>query len=222
VRVGAAYKSQVTPSFGSDTTTQQSVFRASAMRLPWQASGGLAYQFGPRPFNPRLVTVEDRLAQTKARVENEGEADERSLKQQEKQADDALRAEYFARPRFYVLVTTEVLILGPSPDSVDLGSLYQDSGRVRRSGEHHTLSGRLGAETEAIPDWLKLRAGTYLEPARIVGATDRVHGTFGFDVKLFRWDVFGLIGDFDWWLASAAVDYAREYLSTSFSIGFWH
>jgi hypothetical protein len=121
-----------------------------------------------------------------------------------------------------VLVTTEVLILGPSPDSVDLGSFYQDSSSVRRSGQHHTLSGRLGAETEAVPDWLKLRVGTYLEPARILGATDRVHGTFGFDVKLFRWDVFGLIGDFDSWLASAAVDYAREYLSTSFSIGFWH
>jgi len=41
-------------------------------------------------------------------------------------------------------------------------------------------------------------------------------------VKLFRWNVFGLIGDFDSWSFSAAVDGAREYLSTSFSIGFWH
>jgi len=259
VRVGATYKSQITPSLDSDPNSQQTVFRATALRLPWQGAAGLAYQFGPRPFNPPLVTLEDRiepfvdelerreaerereleraeatyeleptpangalLAQTKARLRREEEADERRLSEREDELEDALRNEYLARPRFYVLVTTEVLVLGTSPGSVDLASFYQDSTNLQRSGESHTLSGRFGVETEAVPDWLKLRAGTYLEPARVSIGRDRVHGTFGFDLKTFSWDVFGLIGDFDSWVASAAVDYARDYLSTSFSIGFWH
>jgi len=260
VRVGAAYKSAVAPSLGSDSTgTDPSVFRATALRLPWQASAGLAYQFGPRPFNPPLVTVEDRiepflddqerreaerdaeleraqaaydaeptpandelLARTKARVRRDEEQDERRLSDREDALDDELRHEYLARPRFYVLVTTELLVLGRSPGSVDLASFYLPTNNVQLSGQHHTLSGRLGVETEAVPNWVKLRAGTYLEPARVVTATDRVHGTFGFDLKLFSWDVFGLIGDFDSWTVSAAGDIARDYLSTSFSIGFWH
>jgi hypothetical protein len=120
------------------------------------------------------------------------------------------------------LVSTELLVLGPTTDSIDLASVYQNRSKVHFSGETLTLSPRLGVETEVIPNWLKLRAGTYLEPARVSGASDRMHGTGGFDVKLFRWNVFGLIGDFDSWLFSVAVDSAREYLSTSFSIGFWH
>jgi hypothetical protein len=260
LRVGAAYKSEVRPGF--DTTVgppEQPVFNTTALRLPWQASAGFAYQFGPRPFNPPLVTAEERarpfrenleldaiarerqleeaeqtyereptpenderLARVKARFRTEEQRDEDRLAEHEQRVNDALLKAYLARPRFYFMVTTELLVLGPTTDSIDLGSVYENRSRVQFSGETLTLSPRLGLESEIAPNWLKLRAGTYLEPARVSGAKDRVHGTFGFDVKLFRWNVFGLVGDFDSWLFSAAVDGAREYLSTSFSVGFWH
>ncbi len=259
-RLGAAYKSEVNPSLGaSGTSAEQGVYNATALRLPWQTSAGVAVQLGPRPFNPPLVTVDDRtrafrqqqerdaeareravdearaayeqaptpendelLARAKARQRGEEAMDEHRLEKQEERADRELFAEYLARPRFFVLLSTELLVLGSSADSVGLGSFYQGRSRVRLSGENLTVSPRLGLETEIVPNWVKLRAGTYLEPARLVGSTDRLHGTGGFDLKLFRWNVFGLIGDFDSWTFSAAVDSAREYLSTSFSVGLWH
>jgi hypothetical protein len=174
------------------------------------------YESDPTPIN------DERLARVKARARREEDADERRLETRTEQTDKALLAEYLARPRFYFLVTTELLMLGPTADGVGLGSLYQGRSRVRLSGENLTVSPRLGLETEVIPNWMKLRAGTYLEPARVAGSTDRYHVTGGFDLKLFRWNVFGLIGDFDSWTFSAAVDSAREYLSTSFTVGFWH
>ncbi len=67
-----------------------------------------------------------------------------------------------------------------------------------------------------------MRAGSYWEPSRSAETNDRLHGTLGFDVKLFTWDVFGLVGDFDSWQLSVAGDISREYLNTAFSIGFWH
>ena len=163
-----------------------------------------------------------RLEETKARHEREEETDEGLLEDEERLADAAMRAEYLARPRFYLLVSSELFFLGPSPDSVGFGSFYQGRTPIERSGERFTLSPRLGLESEVIKNWLKLRVGSYLEPARVTGATHRIHGTFGFDLKLFEWDVFGLIGDFDSWRLSTAADAARQYLSTSFSIGFWH
>jgi len=259
-RLGAAYKSEVNPSLGSSgTSAEQGAYNATALRLPWQASAGVAVQLGPRPFNPPLVTVDDRtrafrqqlerdaearerevdeasaeydrdptpqnderLARAKARQRRDEALDEHRLERREEQADRELFAEYLARPRFFLLLTTELLVLGPSTDSVGLGSFYQGRSRVRLSGENLTVSPRIGLETELVPNWVKLRGGSYLEPARLVGSTDRVHGTGGFDLKLFRWNVFGLLGDFDSWTFSAAVDSAREYLSTSFSVGLWH
>ena len=84
------------------------------------------------------------------------------------------------------------------------------------------ISPRIGVESEVVPHHLRLRAGSYYEPARIGRSPSRVHGTGGFDVRLFEWDVFGLIKPFDYWQLSIAADGARSYLNTSFSIGFWH
>lgn len=48
------------------------------------------------------------------------------------------------------------------------------------------------------------------------------HDTGGFDVKLFRWNLFGLLDRFDHWQLSLAGDAARLYLNTSLSNGIWH
>jgi hypothetical protein len=77
-------------------------------------------------------------------------------------------------------------------------------------------------ESEVLPHILRLRAGSYYEAERVNLTPSRVHGTGGFDVRLFEWDVFGLVKPFDYWQLSVAADAARAYLNTSFSIGFWH
>jgi hypothetical protein len=79
-------------------------------------------------------------------------------------------------------------------------------------------------ESEVVPRWLVLRAGSYGEPTRFsgLGAKPRLHGTFGFDLKLFPWTVFGLFDEDTEWRVSAAMDGARSYFSWGLSIGIWH
>jgi hypothetical protein len=113
-----------------------------------------------------------------------------------------------------------MLLVGGSSDSVGLNSFVE--GRVRRSGENAAWSPRVGVESEVVPHWLQLRAGSYIEPARLSAASARVHGTLGFTLKTFRWGVFGLLGDFDAWTLSVALDAADNYFNTAFAIGVWH
>ena len=46
---------------------------------------------------------------------------------------------------------------------------------VARSGEEWSFSPRFGVETEALPNWLVLRAGTYYEPTRFENRLRRAH-----------------------------------------------
>ena len=66
----------------------------------------------------------------------------------------------------------------------------------------------------------KLRAGTYFEPSRFE-AGYRVHATLGTDVRLFSWDLFGLLDEFTF-SAGAAADVAERYLNAGVGIGLWH
>lgn len=85
-----------------------------------------------------------------------------------------------------------------------------------------TVSPRLGFETEVWPTRVKLRAGTYIEPTRFAESTLRVHGTFGFDVSVLKWNVFGLWPDDYRWQVSFSLDFARAYGAFSFGIGGWY
>jgi hypothetical protein len=120
---------------------------------------------------------------------------------------------YEARQRWYLLVSTEL-------------SIIQGGGPVGLSGQtamdRPVISPRLGLESEVIPHYLRLRGGTYYEPALIAGTRSRVHGAGGFDVKLFKWSVFGLLTPFNYWQLSLGADAARAYLNTAVSIGIWH
>jgi len=142
------------------------------------------------------------------------------LEQAEQRAEVTLKQEYHGRPRSYFLISTELVIIGGSSNSVSVGSVV--SGVVQRSRDSVALSPRLGVETEVLPERLKLRAGSYLEPSRSDFSNLRVHGTFGFDLKLFHWNVFGALDEFDGWSVSTAVDAAKNYLNTTFSLLFWH
>jgi len=148
--------------------------------------------------------------------------EEMSRERTEQQVRNELRRRYRAMQRFYVLLSSSLLITGPVKDGVGVEGFTQ--GQVQRSGQRTTLSPHFGVETELIPDWTKIRAGTYREPTRFANprARARMHGTFGFDQNLFPWTVFGLFDEDTSWRLSAAMDLSERYFAWGASVGVWH
>jgi hypothetical protein len=199
-RIAAVYKSPIEAELPAEAGGAPGTFQ-----VPWEVAVGFAYQFGRRPFNPPLVTAQDLARQKTGKPE--------PTPSELKEADDELFERYLRLQRRYLLLSAEL-------------SLIEGGGKLGFSGQSADsapiLSPRVGLETEIIAHHLRLRGGSYYEPALVADATPRVHGTGGFDLRLFRWDVFGLIDRFDYWQLSLAADAAREYLNTSLSVGFWH
>ena len=145
------------------------------------------------------------------------------MKQRIEEERDALRArmraEYEALPRFYWLATADVLVLGPAPNAIGVDA-FLDQER-RPSGRYPSVAARVGTEVEPWLNRLKLRLGSYLEPARNSGVNPRVHGTAGLDVRLFTWDLFGAMEPFSVRLGGM-VDVAVRYFNWGVGIGLWH
>jgi len=199
-RVGVAIEQPINAEVASDDGTAPTV-----VHVPWTAAAGFAYQFGTRKLNPPFVT-----ARARARRDAGGrEPTEEEVKKAKKDLFD----EYQRDQTWYLLLSTELAFIEGSGDVALAGTTALNRTLV---------SPRLGVETEAVPRWLRVRAGSYLELATTEEGHSRLHGTAGVDIKLFEWGVFGLIKPFDYWQLSLAVDGARSYLNTSFSIGFWH
>ncbi len=106
--------------------------------------------------------------------------------------------------RFYVQVAASMLLTGAVENSVGVESLVDQT--VKRSGQHIVVSPRLGVEVGVLPNFMKLRAGTYLEPTRFDEATPRMHATGGLDLKLLVWNVFGLWPDNYMWRLGLGAD----------------
>jgi hypothetical protein len=199
-RIGVAIEQPINAELASDLGALP-----TTVAIPWTAALGFAYQFGTRPLNPSFVTASDRARQLAAGREPTP-ADLEKAQQQ-------LFEEYQKSQGWYLLLSTELAVI---------------EGRSEFSlGRHLALdrplfSPRLGIESEAVPRHLRLRTGSYLELATTEDGHSRLHFTGGLDVKLFRWDVFGLVHPFDYWQLSLAADGAKSYLNTSLSIGFWH
>jgi hypothetical protein len=161
-----------------------------------------------RKLRAELAAEEDLDATEKARVE--------------KDLVRRLRLRYHALARSYVLVTTSLMISGTVDNAVGIESMIDRT--VQRSGQRLSISPHLGVETEIIPHWLRIRGGAYVEPSRFdsnqKGA--RLHATFGFDTKLFAWDVFGAWPPDAEWRFGASVDASRSYLSGGIAVGLWH
>lgn len=155
-----------------------------------------------------------------AEIETEEALDGVDFDRAERSLRVRLKERYERMQRFYVLISTSLLATSTVEDGVGVESFLE--GRVYRSGKRTTYSPRLGIESEVVPAWLTLRAGTYGEPSRYDRSSPRLHGTGGFDVKLFPWTVFGLFEDGTSWRLSAALDGAKRYFSWGVSIGVWH
>jgi hypothetical protein len=156
-----------------------------------------------------------------AELETEAALDAEHWQRQKEQLDHDLRRRYDQLARFYVLLSAALLVTGPVDQGVGVESFLQQ--RVNRSGEQVSLSPRLGVESEAVPHWLRLRTGVYSEPTRFSIATSarRLHATFGADVRLFPWSVFGLFRQGTSWRLSGVIDAAPRYLGWGASVGIW-
>ncbi|HEY1957908.1 MAG TPA: hypothetical protein VGH28_19945 [Polyangiaceae bacterium] len=118
-----------------------------------------------------------------------------------------------------MLLLLGVLVTGNTPNAVGISDFLAQ--RDIRSGENIVVSPRLAFETEAIRDWLKLRGGTYFEPARYADAFSREHFTAGLDIRLFKFNPWGLFGD-DPWQIRLAGDLAARYFNYGISLGKYH
>jgi hypothetical protein len=212
---------------------------------------GFAVQFGRRPFNPpwrtngaliERQTLEHRLreidrdeARAKAaafaktpeereRIERkfdlEADADDRALDRELLNAKRDIEQKLTSMNRFYVQVAASMLVSGPVEDAVGVESLVSQV--VNRSGQKTVGSPRVGVESGVIPEYLKLRAGSYLEPTRFDGSTERIHFTSGLDVKLLVWNVFGLWPNDYMWRLGVGVDAARNYYTWGVTLAGWY
>ena len=177
-------------------------------------------------IGPLLREIDEaRAARAEAPVPD---AEERAARAAEdkrlKAAVEQTRAQLMARARALarqkLLLTASVMISGPVKDAVGVQSFLQQV--TDCSGERVALTPRLGLEFEPEGGWVQLRAGSYLEPTRFREGATRLHGTFGFDFRLFHWSAFGLFDDQTYWRAGGVIDGAREYLGWGLAVGAWH
>jgi len=228
-----------------------SYYMPKAVAFPWDVNFGVAVQFGARPINPpwrtndelierqnlehRIREIERAEAQKQAlafaKTEGERKQIQAKFAREQEEDDFQLERELTAAKwrverdltkmnRFYVQVASSMLISGPVESAVGVESLMTQV--VNRSGQRTVISPRLGIESGVIPEYLKLRAGTYLEPTRFEGSTARMHATAGLDVKLAVWNVFGLWPDNYMWRLGLGADVARRYSTWGVTIAGWY
>ena len=113
-----------------------------------------------------------------------------------------------------VLIAADLVIIASSPNAVSVGGYLRQGGDADpvRAGAGFNIALHAGAEWEAVPSWVVIRGGSYLEPSRY-GALPRPHATFGMEVKLPFWPI-------DLRLALAG-DVAPRLENISFSIAPW-
>ena len=204
--------SRVTPDERGDRRIGEKYLPESIV-MPWEVEWGLALQLGKRPLNPGWNDPEAIPAREVAARARPGETPKQTAKRIAKER-------YAALPRQKLLVTTSFLVTGATSNAVGFESFL--SQRIDRSGERISFTPRVGLEGEVVPSWLQLRAGSYMEPSRFQGGRPRVHGTAGFEQKLFSWTAFGLFYPGTYFRVSGAVDVAREYFGWSLGAGVWH
>ena len=146
-------------------------------------------------------------------------AEDKELAEASGRLREARKARYLNWPREHLLLLASVLLTGPSSDAVALEGFIDQ--RRELVGRTLSASPRFGVEAEPIPNLIRGRAGTYFEPSRFTDAAHRQHFTFGGDLRLFSWSIFGIVPTTTWRL-SAFVDIAPRYQNFGISIGPWH
>jgi len=225
------------------------VYLPKSVALPWDVNFGFAVQFGPRPLNPPWRTSSElierqtliyrvreidrdkvrREARTKPPAERqeieeklarEERADTAALDRELENVRKQIEADLTKMNKFYFQVSAAMLVSGSVQEAVGIESMVAQV--VNRSGERVVGSPRLGLESGGFLSFMRLRGGSYMEPTRFDGSTARVHGTFGFDIKLVKWNVFGLWPDDYMWRLGFGLDVARQYSTWGVTIAGWY
>jgi hypothetical protein len=115
-----------------------------------------------------------------------------------------------------VTLVLDGVATGPAPNSYGLEAFTQNL--LQRSGRNVSWSARGGVEWECLPGRLRLRGGSDWEPARFEGVSGRVHGTFGLELRVLEFELWGKRRG----RLTATGDLAERYNNFSLSIGFWH
>jgi hypothetical protein len=152
----------------------------------------------------------------------ESALDQTTRERAEADLDAEIRRRLRELRRFHVLFLGSLVISGSVQEAVGVESFLE---RVaQHSGASLSYSPRFAVETETVPNWLRLRAGSYHEPSRFPSNAKggRVHGTLGFDAKLLPFDGFGLFHEGTTWRVSGSLDAARNYFGWSVALGVWH
>ena len=118
-----------------------------------------------------------------------------------------------------IMMLASILITGNTIEGVSVADLL--SQQKEPAGKSIGLSPRVALEAELYPKWLTARVGSYLEPARVEGSDSRGHATVGFDIRLFRFNPWGLFGDTPWRIRLAG-DLAPRYVNYGFALGRYH
>jgi len=146
-------------------------------------------------------------------------AEDKELAEASVRLREARKARYLNWPREHLLMLASVLLTGPSADAVALEGFIDQRREI--VGTSISVSPRFAVEAEPIPNLIRGRAGTYFEPSRFTDASHRQHFTFGGDLRLFSWNILGLVPQTTWRL-SAFVDIAPRYQNFGITVGPWH
>jgi hypothetical protein len=219
--------------------------------LPWDLNVGVAMELGADPSNKAWVSdhtlsqreefwVRLRMLERQAtrdaelaakHTEEERAAinarhdalDEQDLAQIDRAREEAywsIQRRLAEAPKGHAIVSASALITGASEQAVGIESFLSQT--VNRSGQNAVVSLRLGAEMGVVPNLIRLRAGTYLEPTRFETSDPRPHYTGGFDVRVGSWNVFGLWPDDYQWRLAVGGDLARDYFTLGVTIAGWY
>jgi hypothetical protein len=232
-------------------TSTGTIYLPESANLPWDINLGFSYDLGDGRPNTRwqsdadlaekselegrleLLRIRDLRDSDLAKAQTDNERKviehayelerariERRMAQAREDAYWTIQERLAVQSRHVAMVTASLLLSGAVENSVGVESFINQT--VNRSGESVVASPRLGSEVEVIPDFLRLRSGTYLEPTRFETSTVRAHYTGGFDVPLGVWNVFGLWPDDYRWRLAGALDVARDFSTFSLSVAGWY
>jgi hypothetical protein len=115
-----------------------------------------------------------------------------------------------------ITITGELTVGTPTRQSFGVEAFGQKM--LQRSGAHAAVSPRIGVEAEYLPGRLRLRAGSYWEPARFSGVGGRLHGTAGFELAAFGFRLWGPRRA----TLTLTMDAAKNYGNGGISVGLWH
>lgn len=113
-------------------------------------------------------------------------------------------------------VAADLVVTGTAPRGHGLEAFGMQ--QLQPSGRSLAVSLRGGAELEWLPGRLRVRAGSYWEPARFEEVGGRLHATVGADLRLFAFRAWGPRRG----RISVTGDVARQYRNLAVSIGLWN